>query len=164
MPSTATTPLQVTAQGDREIVMTRTFDAPRRLVFAAWTQPELLKRWLTGPSPWGMSVCEIDLRAGGRYRYVWHNPENGADMGMGGEYREVVAPERLVVTEKFDDPWYEGEAVGTLVLTEEGGRTTVTQTLLYSSKATRDAVLQSPMETGVAQSYDNLARLLAEQS
>src|SRR6476660_5082338 len=163
MQSTAT-PLQVTAQGDREILITREFAAPRRLVFAAWTKPELVKRWLTGPSPWVMAVCEIDLRVGGRYRYVSHNPATHADMGMGGEYREVAAPERLVATEKFDDPWYPGEAVGTIVFTEEGGRTTLRQTMVYESKATRDAVLQSPMETGVAQSFDNLARLLAENA
>jgi uncharacterized protein YndB with AHSA1/START domain len=153
--------LKVTASGDREIVMTRVFDAPRRLVFDACTKPELVQRWLLGPDGWSMPVCEIDLRVGGRYRYVWRHDRDGTDMGMGGVYREIVAPERIVVTEVFDDPWYPGEALGTLVLVEQGGKTTLTQTMLYESRATRDAVLKSPMESGVAASYDRLAELLA---
>jgi uncharacterized protein YndB with AHSA1/START domain len=155
--------LKVTASGDREIVMTRVFDAPRRLVFDACTKPELVQRWLLGPDGWSMPVCEIDLRVGGRYRYVWRRDRDGTDMGMGGVYREIVAPERIVATEVFDDPWYPGEAVGTLVLVEQGGKTTLTQTMLYESRETRDAVLKSPMESGVAASYDRLAELLASQ-
>src|SRR5262249_22153550 len=99
--------LTVTAVGDREIVMTRSFDAPRRLVFEAITKPELVKRWLTGPPGWTMDVCEIDLRVGGRYRYGWQNVD-GRTMAMGGVYREIAAPERVVATEKFDDAWYPG--------------------------------------------------------
>jgi len=152
--------LKVAAQGDREIVMTRDFDAPRRLVFDAFTKPELVKRWLLGPPGWSMPVCEIDLRVGGKYRYVWRRDSDGTDMGMGGVYREIVAPERLVATEKFDEAWYPGEAVGMLVLVEQGGRTTVTQTVLYESREARDAVLKSGMESGVAASYDRLAELL----
>jgi uncharacterized protein YndB with AHSA1/START domain len=155
--------LQVTARGEREIVMTRDFDAPRRLVFEAFTKPELVKRWLLGPEGWSMPVCEIDLRVGGRYRYVWRRDRDGKEMGMGGVYREIVAPERVVSTEKFDEPWYPGEAVGTLVLVERAGRTTTTQTMLYESRETRDAVLKSGMESGVATSYDRLARLLASE-
>ena len=82
-------------------------------------------------------------------------------MGMGGVYREIVAPERIVATEKFDQAWYSGEAVGTARLVEQGGKTTLTQTMLYESKETRDAVLKSPMESGVAASYDRLADVLA---
>jgi uncharacterized protein YndB with AHSA1/START domain len=108
-----------------------------------------------------MPVCRIDLRVGGSYRYEWRRDEDGSTMAMGGVYREIVAPERIVSTEKFDDPWYEGEAVGTLVLTEQGGRTTVTTTVRYASKATRDAVLKSGMTSGVEQSYDGLAQVLA---
>ncbi|HEV8524692.1 MAG TPA: SRPBCC family protein [Terriglobales bacterium] len=152
--------LKVAAQGDREIVMTRDFDAPRRLVFDAFTKPELVKRWLLGPPGWSMPVCEIDLRVGGKYRYVWRRDSDGTDMGMGGVYREIVAPERVVATEKFDEAWYPGEAVGTLVLVEQGGRTTVTQTVLYESREARDDVLKSGMESGVAASYDRLAELL----
>lgn len=152
--------LQVTTQGDREIVMTRVFDAPRVLVFDAFTKPELVRRWLLGPPGWEMPVCEIDLRVGGRYRYVWRHA-NGSQMGMGGMYREIVKPGRIVATEKFDESWYPGEALGTVVLVEQGGRTTVTQTVLYESREARDVVLKSPMESGVAASYDRMAELLA---
>jgi len=126
--------LKVTAQSDREIVMTRVFDAPRNLVFDAYTKPELLKRWLGVFGGYSMPVCEVDLRVGGTYRFVWRGPD-GAEMGVRGVYREVVRPERLVHTEKFDEAWYPGEALIT--------------------------VLKSPMESGVAQSYDKLAELLA---
>ncbi|MGE5277080.1 MAG: SRPBCC family protein [Acidobacteriota bacterium] len=156
--------LTVAARGDREIVMTRRFDAPRRLVFDAWTKPELVRRWLLGPDGWSMPVCEIDLRVGGRYRFVWRREKDGTEMGMGGVYREVVVPERIVSTEKFDEAWYEGEGVGTLVLAEKGGKTTVTQTMRYESREVRDGVLKSPMETGVAASYDRLAELLASKA
>src|SRR5713101_1818807 len=125
--------LKVTTRGDREIVMTRDFDAPRRLVFDALTKPELVKQWLLGPPGWSMPVCEIDLRVGGTYRYVWRNT-NAKEMGMGGVFREIVVPERIVNTEKFDEAWYPGEAVGTAVLIERGGMTTLTQTVLYVSQ------------------------------
>ncbi len=153
--------LKVAARGDRELVMTREFAAPRALVFDAFTRPELVKRWLLGPPGWSMPVCEIDLRVGGKYRYVWRDDRQGTEMGMGGVYREIVVPERLVATERFDQSWYPGEAVGTIVLGEQRGRTTLTQTLLYESRAARDVVLKSPMETGAAASYDRLAELLA---
>jgi uncharacterized protein YndB with AHSA1/START domain len=152
--------LTLTTRGDREIVMTRVFDAPRTLVFDAWTKPELLKRWLHGPEGWSLPVCEIDLRVGGSFRYLWRHT-NGNEMGMRGVYREIIAPERIVATEKFDEPWYPGEAVGTIVFQERDGQTTLTQTLLYESRAARDGVLKSPMEGGVAQSYNPLAELLA---
>ena len=152
--------LTVTTPSDREIAMTRVFDAPRRLVFDAYTRPELLKRWLGAFGGWSMAVCEIDLRVGGSYRYVWRNSD-GTEMGMRGVYREVVPPERIVATESFDDPWYEGEAVDTTVFVEKAGRTTLTTTVRYDSKEIRDAVLKSPMEQGVAASYDKLEELLA---
>jgi uncharacterized protein YndB with AHSA1/START domain len=153
--------LKITAHGDRELVMTRVFDAPRRLVFDAFTKPELVRRWLLGPDGWSMPVCEIDLRLGGSYRYVWRRDRDGTEMGMGGVYREIVVPERLVSTEKFDEAWYPGEAVGTFVFVERGGKTTVTQTVLYDSREARDGVLKSPMEGGVTASYDRLEALLA---
>jgi len=100
------------------------------------------------------------MRTGGSYRYVWHGP-GGIVMGMRGTYREVVPPERVVQTERFDEAWYPGEAVGTMVLTEQGGQTTLTTTVLYESKEARDTVLRSPMEEGVGAGFDNLERLLA---
>jgi uncharacterized protein YndB with AHSA1/START domain len=151
--------LKVTTPSDREIAMTRTFDAPRNLVYDAWTKPELLKRWLGVFGDWSLAVCEVDARKGGSYRFLWHGPQ-GATMGMRGTYRDVVRNERLVSTEKYDEPWYEGEAVGTVEFVERGGKTTITQTVKYASRAVRDAVLKSPMESGVGISYDNLERLL----
>ena len=151
--------LQVRTRGDREIVMTRDFAAPRRLVFDAFTKPELVRRWLLGPPGWSMPVCEIDLRVGGSYRYVWRH-EKGQEMGMGGVYREIVVPERIVSTEKFDESWYPGEALGTLSLTERDGRTLVTQTIMYDTLEAREAVLKSPMEQGVEAGYKRLEELL----
>ena len=156
----ATSTLQLTTPSEREIAMTRVFDAPRTLVFDAHTKPELVRRWMLGPSGWSMPVCEIDLRVGGKYRYVWRHDRDGTVMGMGGVYREIQAPARLVATEKFDESWYPGEAVDTIVLVEQGGRTTLTQTMRYESREARDAVLKSPMEQGVAAGYDRLAELL----
>jgi uncharacterized protein YndB with AHSA1/START domain len=150
----------ITAHGDREIVVTRVFDAPRRLVFDAYTKPELVKTWLLGPDGWSMPVCEIDLRAGGKFRYVWKNDADGHEMGMRGIYREVVVPERFVAAEVFDEAWYPGEAVDTIALVERDGKTTLTQTILYNSRETRDAVLKSPMKTGMAASYDKLENIL----
>ena len=151
--------LKLTTPTDREIAMTRVFDAPRRLVFDAFTKPELVKQWLLGPPGWTMPVCEIDLRVGGAYRYVWRNAK-GKEMGMGGIYREIVLHERLVCTELFDQAWYPGEALVTTTLVEQGGRTTLTSTMLYVSQETRDAVLKSGMESGVVASYDRLEELL----
>jgi uncharacterized protein YndB with AHSA1/START domain len=151
--------LTVTTPSDREIALTRVFDAPRHLVFEAYTKPELLKRWLGVHGGWSWAVCEVDLKVGGAYRYVWRGPD-GAEMGMGGVFREVVVPERIVATEAFDQSWYPGSAVSTVTLVEQGGRTTLTLTVRYESKEARDAVLKSPMEQGVAAGFDKLAELL----
>ena len=150
--------LQITTPSDREIAMTRVFDAPRGMVFDSWTKPELLTRW-HGPHGWSLAVCEVDLRVGGAYRFVWRGP-TGNEMGMGGVYREIVRPERLVATERFDDPWYEGEALDTTTFVEQDGKTTATTTVRYASREVRDAVLKSPMERGVAESYDKLDEVL----
>src|ERR1700737_1862387 len=100
--------LNVTTPSDREIVMTRVFDAPRALVFDAFTQPELLKRWF-GPRGWSLVVCEVDYRVGGGFRFVLRGPD-GSEMGMRGVYREILRPERSVHAESFDD--YPGESLG----------------------------------------------------
>jgi uncharacterized protein YndB with AHSA1/START domain len=152
--------LKVTTPTDREIAMTREFEAPRNLVFEAYTRPELLKQWLGVQNGWSLAVCEVDLKVGGRYRYVWQGPDR-VEMGMGGVFREVVPAERIVATEKFDQSWYPGEAVSTIVFVEQGGRTTLTLTVRYESKEARDAVLRSPMKEGVAAGFDKLAELLA---
>lgn len=154
--------LKIETPGDREIMMTRVFDAPRRMVFDAFTKPELLKRWLLGPPGWEMVVCEVDLKVGGTYRFRWRNTD-GSEMGMRGVYREIVPPERVVSTESFEFGCdaQSGEQLGTTVLTEQGGKTTLTTTLLYPSKEARDATIASGMEKGVAASYDRLGELLA---
>src|SRR5262245_59633384 len=151
---------KLTALSDREIVMTQTFDAPRELVFEAWTRPDLVKRWLYGPEAWKLAVCDIDLRVGGALRFVWRHTD-GRTMGMGGVYREIAPPDRLVFTELFDEDWTGGETLVTMVFTERASKTTTTQTVLYSSQAARDAVLKSGMERGMVQSYDRLEALLA---
>ena len=148
--------LTVTSPSAREVVLTRVFDAPRHLVFDALTRPELVKRWF-GPHGWTLVVCEIDFRVGGAWRYVLEGPD-GRSMGMGGEYREIVPGERTVHTEAFDD--YPGDSVVTVVLTEHEGRTTLTGTVLYESQEVRDAVIESGMEHGAAETYDRLAELL----
>jgi uncharacterized protein YndB with AHSA1/START domain len=152
--------LQISTPSDRELAMTRLFDAPRSMVFDAWTKPELLRRWLGVFGSWTFAVCEVDLRVGGKYRFVWRG-KDGNEMAMGGVYREIVRPEQIVCTEKFDDPWYEGDAIDTTTFVERAGKTTMTTTVLYGSKEIRDAVLKSPMESGVAKSYDKLAEVLA---
>jgi uncharacterized protein YndB with AHSA1/START domain len=151
--------LQVTTPSEREIAMTRVFDAPRSLVFDAWTKPELLKRWLGVRGGWSMAVCEVDLKVGGRYRFVWRKGADGPEIGTGGVYREIVRPERIVNTEAFDG--HPGEALDTTVLVEQGGKTTVTTTVLSESQEIRDAWLKSGMTRGVGESYDKLADVLA---
>ena len=149
--------LKVSLPTEREIVMTRVFDAPRRLVFDALTEPELLKRWF-GPRGWSLVVCEADLKVGGTWRWVLRGPD-GRDMGMRGVYQEIAPPERLVSTESFDD--YPGESLNTLILSEEDGKTAFTITVRYASQEIRDAVIKSGMEHGAAECYDKLAEMLA---
>jgi uncharacterized protein YndB with AHSA1/START domain len=149
--------LKVTTPTDLEVVMTRVFDAPRRMVYDAFRKPELLKRWF-GPRGWTLVECEVDFRVGGGFRFVLQAPD-GRKMGMRGVYRELAPPERSVHMESFDD--YPGESQVTGVFIEQGGKTTLTVTVLYASKEVRDAVLQSGMEHGAAESYDRLAELLA---
>ncbi len=151
--------LIVTTPTDREIVMTRVFAAPRNLVFDAWTNPELVRRWLLGPPGWTMPVCEIDLRVGGAYRFEWLG-QDGTVMGIGGVYREIVIPERIVNTQLFDRDWTGGETLGTLLLTEQGGKTTLTNKVLYSSREARDGALRTRMAEGVEAGYARLDEIL----
>jgi uncharacterized protein YndB with AHSA1/START domain len=149
--------LKVTTPTDRSVVMTRVFDAPRHLVYDAFARPELLKRWF-GPRGWSLAECEVDHRAGGGFRFVLLGPD-GTRMGMRGVYLELVPPGRSAHTESFDD--YPGESRVTAEFTEQGGKTTLTVTAEYASREVRDAVVQSGMEHGAAESYGRLAGLLA---
>lgn len=151
--------LEITTPSDREMVMTRAFNAPRTLVFECYTKPELLKRWMTGPEGWSFVVCEVDLKVGGKFRFVWRNVR-GTDMGMGGVYREIAVPERLVNTELFDEDWTGGETLTTLILTEQSGKTFLKSTTIYSSKEARDGALGTNMEQGMNASFDKLEILL----
>ena len=151
---------KATTPSDREIALTRLFDAPRRLVFEAMTRPEHVRRW------WGilddqysLTVCDIDLRPGGAWRWVGRGPRG--EFAFHGVYREIAAPERLVYTEIFE-PFPDEESVVTTLLTEEGGRTRLTVTSRYSSVDVRDAVLKTGMERGAGISYDRLEDLVGE--
>lgn len=154
------TPVKVAPKGTREILITRSFNAPRVLVFDAFSKPAMVKQWLHGPPGWTMTTCRIDLRVGGKYRYAWRN-HTGDTMAITGEYTEVSRPERIVNTERFEPAWYDGDALATMVLTEKAGRTLMRLTARYASKKTRDEILASPMEGGLEFSYERLDQLLA---
>jgi uncharacterized protein YndB with AHSA1/START domain len=142
---------------DREVVMTRVVDAPRKLVFDAWTKATHVPHWMLGPSGWTMPVCEIDLRPGGAWHFVWRR-EDGSEMGMRGVYKEIRPPERLVSTENWGGEW--PETVNTLFLTEKDGRTTISLTVTYPSKQARDAAMQTGMKDGASESFARLAEYL----
>jgi uncharacterized protein YndB with AHSA1/START domain len=152
--------LAIAARGDREIVMTRLFNAARAMVFEAFTTPALMKRWMRGIDE-TLAICEIDFRVGGAYRSVWRDAKGGG-MSAAGLYREIDAPRRFVATERFDPPWYEGEALVTLTFVERDGGTEVTTTLRYESTGARDGVMKTSMASGVTASYDRLAVILTE--
>lgn len=153
----------VTTPSDTEARITRSFNAPRHLVFQAFTTPALLTRWMLGPPGFTMPVCEIDLRPGGRFRYVWRKP-SGTEMGMGGQFVEVVPPTRIVHVESFDEDWTGGETRVTTEFDEHDGVTTVTMTVLYGTKDGRDGALATGMTTGMSAGYLALDALLAEQA
>ncbi|MGH7590875.1 MAG: SRPBCC family protein [Gemmatimonadales bacterium] len=155
-----TTEFKAEARGERDIVVTRSFNAPRELVFEALTTPALLKQWLGVFNGWTLPECEMDLRVGGRYRYLWRGPA-GEPMGLTGTIREFKAPERIVSSERFDDPWYPGEAITVFSLAERSGRTTLTLTITYENRDARDSVMKIGMATGLAASYDALEQVLA---
>ena len=151
---------KVSTPSEEEICLTRLFDAPRRLVFEAMTRPEHVKRW------WGrlgegysVPVCEIDLRVGGKWRFVNRHP--GGEVAFHGEYREISSPGRLVFTETME-PHPEPGSVVTAVFTEEAGKTRLTVTARYPSREVRDIVLASGMSRGAGISYDRLEDLVAE--
>lgn len=149
----STSKMEVTTPTEREIVITRQFDAPRRLVFEAWTNPKYLPQWMLGPEGWTMPVCEIDLRPGGKWHFKWHHA-NGQDMEMQGVYREVKPPERLVSTESWGGDW--PETHHTLTFTEANGQTTFHLRILYPSKEARDAALRTGMAEGMSHGFARL--------
>jgi len=166
--------LRVTTPTDLEIVMTRAFDAPRRLVWEAMTRPELVRRWMFVPPGWAWAECEMDVRVGGKFRWAWNGPDGKLALSIWGEHREVSPPARIVHTECMEmgpgaggcasdcegaEPW---ELLATIELVERGGKTHLTMTLLFPSREARDGALASGMEQGVAAGYDTLDGVLAE--
>jgi uncharacterized protein YndB with AHSA1/START domain len=152
-PTRETGTTTVTTPSDLEVAITRVVDAPRELVWDAWTKPEHVPNWLLGPEGWTMPVCEIDLRPGGEWHFVWRKAD-GEEMGMRGTYREIVPPERLVSTESWGGDW--PETLNTVVLSEENGRTTIVLTVTYPSLEARGAALATGMEDGASLSFDRL--------
>jgi uncharacterized protein YndB with AHSA1/START domain len=146
-----------TMPSDRELVIMRVFDGPRRLVFEALTKPEHVRRWY-GPRRLTMTLCEIDLRPGGRWRYVLRDAD-GNEHAFSGVYREIVPPERIVSTEGYEAlPGH--DYLATVTLTERDGKTTLRSHLLYESVEDRDGHLQSGMEPGMNETFDRLNELL----
>lgn len=160
---------QVSLPSDSEVSVSRSFDASAALVYRAYTTPELVQRWLTGPAGWAMPVCEMDVRVGGRYRWRWRSNEDGSEFGFHGEFLEVEPEVRLRHTEVFD-PGDTGENMGdqpatvTVTFEERDGVTTVTTLVDYGSKASRDAALATGMTDGMEASYKKLEELLAQGS
>jgi len=146
-----------TTPSDRQVVNTRTFNAPRRLVFSAFTDPAHVPNWLLGPDGWSMPTCEIDLQVGGKWHYVWRNDSDGREFGMHGVYLEIDAPAKVVNTEVYED----SEAVNTLELSEVDGGTLMVFTMTMPSKEALDAMLATGMTSGADTSYDRLESYLA---
>jgi uncharacterized protein YndB with AHSA1/START domain len=149
--------LTVTTPTDREVVLQRIFDAAPGLVFDALTKPELLKLWY-GPTGWSLDLCEIDLRVGGKWRFVSRSPE-GKVIGQFGVYQEIERPSRIVNTESWED-WDAGETLVTNLLVGDNGKTKLTSTIRFPSREVRDVVLKSGLEHGAEAGYKKLAEAL----
>ena len=152
---------------EREVKVTRSFKAPRTLVYRAYTEPQLVQRWMLGPPGWSMPVCEMDVRVGGRYRWRWRNDQDGSEFGFSGTFREVQPASRLVHTEAYDpgtvgDGYPDKDAIVTVSFAEDGGVTTVTTLIDFGSKEVRDAAVATGMTDGMEQSYQQLDGLLRE--
>ncbi len=154
-------PLTITTPGDRAVVVTREFDAPRALVWLCYSKPELIRRWYGLPD-WQMTVCDVDFRVGGKWRFVTVAP-GGYEMGSQGIYTGIAEPERIDQTEYYDDDWTKGGSENTLMFAETGGRTTVTLTVTYSSPEARAAAVATPMATGMEIGFRRLDDLLADE-
>jgi uncharacterized protein YndB with AHSA1/START domain len=156
---------QVVLPNDREVKVTRSFKAPRALVYRAYTEPDLLKQWMTGYPGWSLSVCEMDVRPGGRYQWRWKSDDGASGFGFHGTFREVEPASRLVHTEAYDPGTVGGgypgpEALITVSFTESDGVTTVTTLMDFGSKEARDAAVKTGMTDGMEHSYQLLDHLL----
>lgn len=158
---------EVTLPSDREVKVTRSFNAPRSLVYRAHTEPSLVQRWMLGPPGWTMPVCEMDVRAGGKYRWQWRSDDGTQAFGFFGEFREVKPDAKIVHTETYDPGTAGGEHSGgealiTTLFEETNGVTTVTTLMDFGSQESRDKAMATGMTTGMEQSFQLLDRLLAE--
>jgi uncharacterized protein YndB with AHSA1/START domain len=158
----------VTLPNDTDVVVKRSFRAPRALVWRAHTEPALVQRWMLGPPGWTMPVCEMDVRVGGAYRWRWRSNEDGKEFGFHGQYSEVRAPEKIAHSEFFDPGDVGGDMGGgsqqSLELSENGGVTTLIARMQFKSKAERDAALGTGMTDGMEQSYAQLEALLVKEA
>lgn len=154
--------LEVTTPSDLEIVMTRLFDAPRRLVWEAMTKSELIRRWIYAPEGWQMTVCEGGMNVGDSFRWAWSHPDKKPAMAIWGENREIIPFERAVHTENMEigDGIPVGQLLASIELSDQGDKTFLRTTLLFPSKEARDAALASGMERGVAAGYEKLDGIL----
>ena len=155
-------PLIITTPGDRQIVITRAFAAPRDLVFLCYSKPELLRRWYGLPD-WTMTVCEIDFRVGGKWRFVTRSPD-GFEMGSQGVYTHIAPPSRIEQTETYDQDWTGGETTQVLALSETAGITTSTLTITYATAEARAGAAASPMAMGMEIGFKRLDALLADSA
>jgi uncharacterized protein YndB with AHSA1/START domain len=163
---------QVSMPSDREVQVVRSFKAPRALVFRAFTEPPLIRRWMLGPPGWSMPVCDMDVRPGGKYRWRWRSDADGSEFGFFGTFREVQSPSRIIHIESFDPgsggggetppDSTTGGALVTTAFSEDGGITTVTTVMDFGSKDARDAAVKTGMTDGMEGSYQLLDRILQE--
>jgi uncharacterized protein YndB with AHSA1/START domain len=161
---------QVTLPSDREVRVTRQFNAPRQLVYDAHTKPELVTKWMLGPPGWSMPVCEMDVREGGNYRWRWKSQEDGKEFGFFGTFNEVKAPAKLTHDEYYDPGDIGGAmptndpALVTLELNEAGGVTTLVCTIKFSSKEARDGAVSTGMTDGMEMGYARLDDMFAKKA
>jgi uncharacterized protein YndB with AHSA1/START domain len=157
-------PAEASLPSDTEVLVKRSFDAPVRLVWRAYMEPDLMSRWCSGPPGWSMPVCEMEMRVGGKYRWGWRNDAGSQEFGCHGEVLEVVPHAKIVHTQSWGDSADMGSepAIITVAFQETNGITNVTTTIRYASKADRDAAFATGMTDGMEMSYTQLDGLLGE--
>jgi uncharacterized protein YndB with AHSA1/START domain len=157
---------QVSMPSDKEVEVVRSFRSPKAIVYRAYTEPALVRRWLLGPPGWTMPVCEMDLRVGGGYRWRWRSNDDATEFGFFGVFKKVEPGVQIVHTQTYDagtvgGSMGDGEATVTITFAEAGGVTTVRTLIAYNSKASRDASVSTGMTDGMEQSYALLEKLLS---
>ncbi|HEY2827199.1 MAG TPA: SRPBCC family protein [Pirellulales bacterium] len=159
-------PAEASTPSDTEVLVKRSFDTPAKLVWQAYTEPELVRRWLLGPPGWSMPICEMDVRVGGKYRWRWRGDKDGKEFGFSGEFQEVTPHSKLVHTQDYDagdlsDSMGQEGAVVTVTFDEANGVTSVATCIKFASKEDRDAAFSTGMTDGMEMSYKLLDGVLA---